>query len=523
MKLSQNSEKYFMFIPLGFGKKVPGLTPISYLLLIVITIFSVQGFKDFKQIQKLNLQSSEHAAYEKSLIDLISIDCPKHLKQKQCLYLQTEAIKAISPDETVDKAAKEKKKRHGLTITELLEVKKYFQNLLSKEQKEQSPEHQKFWELRQQSLATYADKMGEHGVLVSHQKNWISALKSNFLHADWLHLIGNLLILWFFSRLIEARLGAYLTLLLFLVGGTAGLWVQAMTSSEPIAILGASAGVCAVVGAFYVSFFQRQVRIFILTPMAWLAHQEIHIPVKWGIPVAYVIADIAGALAADPSGGGVAYLAHLSGFVVGALFALAYEYMISIPPAVLFAEEERLLTEFSSTRKVENLLEVLQMNPDSSIALKKIIRHYLAVKDYQNPHFKSALTQYWAYQFKNRQWTAILKILGEVPPEISFIETFPKLGQKTLLATGQVALKAGDWQTSIRVYGLFAEKFAGPKTSHANYETLKGLVKVGQETETGQQWLRKWYESLRHLGLKDLLSKDFQTLFTGGLGGKHSA
>ena len=83
----------------------------------------------------------------------------------------------------------------------------------------------------------------------------ITLLSSQFLHAGWLHLLGNLLYLWIFGNNVEDRLGRAGFLLFYLAGGVlAGLAQVAIDPGSPIPIIGASGAIAATLGAYLVLY-----------------------------------------------------------------------------------------------------------------------------------------------------------------------------------------------------------------------------------------------------------------------------
>jgi membrane associated rhomboid family serine protease len=138
---------------------------------------------------------------------------------------------------------------------------------------------------------------------------YLTLLSSMFMHASWMHIFGNMLYLWIFGDNIENRIGAARFLGFYLVCGiVASLAHIAFAMESTIPSLGASGAIAGVLGAYLVLFPRRKVRVMV-------ARQIVNMPafVVLGLWIALQFFgqfSIAGE-------GGVAYMAHIGGFVAG--------------------------------------------------------------------------------------------------------------------------------------------------------------------------------------------------------------
>jgi membrane associated rhomboid family serine protease len=146
-------------------------------------------------------------------------------------------------------------------------------------------------------------------------------ITSQFMHAGWLHLLGNLLYLWIFANNVEDRLGRPAFVLFYLAGGVAAALAQvAVAPNSTIPTLGASGAIAATLGAYLV-FFPRA-RITSLVFLGFF-YQLIDVPAILVLGFWFVLQLIDGftSLSMVETGGGVAFFAHIGGFVAGALVA----------------------------------------------------------------------------------------------------------------------------------------------------------------------------------------------------------
>jgi membrane associated rhomboid family serine protease len=143
---------------------------------------------------------------------------------------------------------------------------------------------------------------------------------SQFLHGSWFHLLGNMLFLWIFGNNVEDRLGSVGFLLFYLAGGVlAGLSQVAIDPTSVVPTIGASGAIAAILGA-YAMFFPRA-RVSTLVFLGFF-YQLIDVPAILVLGFWFVLQILDGIVSTGPtSAGGVAFFAHIGGFVAGALAA----------------------------------------------------------------------------------------------------------------------------------------------------------------------------------------------------------
>ncbi len=139
----------------------------------------------------------------------------------------------------------------------------------------------------------------------------LTLLSAMFMHASWMHIIGNMLYLWIFGDNIEDRIGSAKFLLFYLICGLAASAAHITVGTDSvIPSLGASGAIAGVLGAYLVLFPRRQVQVLV-------ARQIVHMPAfavlgLWILLQVFSQISVVGA-----EGGGVAYMAHIGGFVAG--------------------------------------------------------------------------------------------------------------------------------------------------------------------------------------------------------------
>jgi rhomboid family protein len=153
--------------------------------------------------------------------------------------------------------------------------------------------------------------------------HWITILTAMFMHGSWSHIIGNMVFLWAFAPEIEDAMGRGRYLAFYLVGGAVAMLAQvAADPHSTVPNLGASGAIAAVMGAFLVTYPRDRIRsllfIFIFVRITY-------IPAGLLIGVWFLSQLVHAGAVAQVQTGGVAYLAHVGGFIFGAVSARLFE------------------------------------------------------------------------------------------------------------------------------------------------------------------------------------------------------
>jgi membrane associated rhomboid family serine protease len=176
---------------------------------------------------------------------------------------------------------------------------------------------------REQIIAAYAliparSTAFVEGVPVGFTGGVLPFFTSMFLHGGWMHLIGNMWFLWLFGDNVEDRVGHWRYVLLYVAGGLAGAvthWVFNPASQVPT--VGASGAIAAVMGAYLITF--PGARVVTLIPII-IFLTTVEIPAYIILLYWLLLQFLSGAASvgvADPTQGGVAWFAHIGGFLAG--------------------------------------------------------------------------------------------------------------------------------------------------------------------------------------------------------------
>jgi len=159
----------------------------------------------------------------------------------------------------------------------------------------------------------------QHYAMVPDHLRLTSIITSMFLHGGWLHVIGNMWFLWVFGSHIEDVMGAPRFLLFYLSCGVVSALVQLATSvGSPVPILGASGAIAGIMGAFLVLY--PRVRVTTLIFIIFFI-TTVEIPAAFMLIYWFVIQLVSGLFSSGSfnDSGGVAWFAHVGGFIAGLL------------------------------------------------------------------------------------------------------------------------------------------------------------------------------------------------------------
>jgi len=157
-------------------------------------------------------------------------------------------------------------------------------------------------------------------------RDWITILTSMFMHAGWEHILGNMLFFWVFGPEIEDVMGSLPFLIFYLLGGLAATLAQVLIDpTSTIPNLGASGAIAAVMGIFLITYPRDRIRTVVF--LGWFGRVTF-LPAVLMVGLWFLtqLFSEVGALAqvqADSSG--VAYMAHIGGFVFGMLAGRLFE------------------------------------------------------------------------------------------------------------------------------------------------------------------------------------------------------
>jgi len=174
---------------------------------------------------------------------------------------------------------------------------------------------------------SYGDTVVLHWAAIPAQivsgHRWITILTAMFMHGSWSHIVGNMVFLWAFAPEIEDTMGRARYLIFYLLGGVVAMLAQVLADPHStVPNLGASGAIAAVMGAFIVTYPRDQIKslLFIFVFMRVTFIPAALLLGFWSLTQLVHAGEVA-----QSQTGGVAYLAHVGGFIFGALTARWFE------------------------------------------------------------------------------------------------------------------------------------------------------------------------------------------------------
>ena len=143
---------------------------------------------------------------------------------------------------------------------------------------------------------------------------WMTVFTSMFMHGGWMHLIGNMLYLWIFGDNVEDAMGHGRFVVFYLLCGIAAVLAQALPDpSSTVPMIGASGAISGVLGAYLLLY--PHARVLVVIPLGFYFH-PMRIPAGLVLVLWFGLQLLSSAMA-QPGQGGVAFRAHIGGFVAG--------------------------------------------------------------------------------------------------------------------------------------------------------------------------------------------------------------
>ena len=174
----------------------------------------------------------------------------------------------------------------------------------------------------------YVTEYGAIPAEISQGEDWSTIITSMFMHGGFMHILGNLLFLWVFGDNIEATIGSIKFVMFYIAGGVAATFTHVILDVDSvIPCVGASGAISAVMGAYLVMFPKSNIKmLFVLNFSTFKLAAMIFL----GLWIVQQIISGVGALnifggGEGMDGGGVAYWAHIGGFIFGVLFGFLFK------------------------------------------------------------------------------------------------------------------------------------------------------------------------------------------------------
>ena len=156
---------------------------------------------------------------------------------------------------------------------------------------------------------------------------WHYVFTSMFMHGGWVHLLGNMWFLWIFGDDIEENCGAIGYLFLYLLSGIVAVLAFTLVAPQAdIPLVGASGAISGVLGAYFLHRPDARIKTLVFLPFPWIMNVPGLVFLLYWIAL-QVGAQVLTSRAHHVAGGGVAYAAHIGGFIAGLILMIMLQKM----------------------------------------------------------------------------------------------------------------------------------------------------------------------------------------------------
>lgn len=469
-------------IPLGLQSRIIKW-PIATLFIVVATcVVSAFYFSEnslyIRHVRQAMLDSKVLEARKNLLIT----SCPEKFDEEVCNYTKAHLTETDLFD--LEKYVKAYKKTYPKAS--FIELRKMvvwladdrIDKSLRKTKLKDTPEYKNYLAAREKYLQTSLDKSKEERVFIRGNANILASLKAMMTHDGWLHLIGNMLIFTLFAVFLEQRISFFGVMLLYLLGGLGSNFLQLPFLPMGVRLYGASGAVSAAIGAFAVYFWREKMRCWM--SIGFVYNRMILMPAWIYIGVFMLLSDVVGMTGAS---GDVAHLAHLTGFMIGFIFAYMQMDLFPLKKTFLFNQEQKLYYQAKEANHLEEKMVIFRriysLNRESFYAFRGLFI-YFNKQGFQLTTFsKEDLTfitdvirSCFIYQERNEKYYLAREILNLTPLHWDLSTLELKVSPDEILeGAGQFQIEGNLIQT-LRFYDMFFVKF----TAHAKAQEVQSEI-----------------------------------------------
>lgn len=331
----------------------------------------------------------------------------------------------------------------------------------------------------------------------------VPVVMAQLSHGDYFHLISNMFLFVVLGVFLEQRLSLLAYLCIYLLGGSFAVAAHTALAADPtIPLVGASGNVSAVLGAFWVFFFNFSMRLFV--PPAF--KERIFLPVKLTVPFLFLMGDAVGyLLSQNPlmDGSRVGHMAHLSGFFMGAFIALIIKLFFNNLSWPFIAPVE--VKELKDLEKLTNLDDklaksnaMLATNRDNIFVMTSTITSICASmqdedskrKVLENSNYKKfiehGLKVICTLGIRFGKESMVCHFLNSIPVQVPLHVKLTELGQDNMLYLADCALFFGYPVLSLRLYESYLYQYQGAKQAPLVSMSIRSLLSMLPKNE---EWI----------------------------------
>lgn len=477
-------------IPLGLQSRIIKW-PLATLLIMILTgVASVYYFSE----NSLYIRNVRQAMLDSKILDarksLLFVSCPGQFPEDTCRYVRSHlsSENLLEPEKFMEGYRKEFPDASFLDLRKIRVwlAEDRLDRALKNTEFQASPEYQNFVITREHYLRTSLEKSKADRVFIRGNSDPVASLKAMVTHDGWVHLIGNMAIFLLFAVFLEQRVGSFGLLLLYVLGGLGSNYLQLPFLPMGVRLYGASGAVSAVIGAFAAYFWREKMRCWM--SLGFVFNRMVLMPAWLYIGSFLLLSDLVGVFGA---GSGVAHLAHLTGFLIGFIFAFMQMDLFPLKSGFLFKQEQNFYYQAKETSKLDEKMVFFQLihslNQESYYAFRGLFIYFnkqsvsLAPFSKFDLEFLSQLIcQCLSYREKNEKYPLTRDILCLIPLSWNLATLDLKVGPVEIIETAEDLHQRGNIIHCLRFYDLFFALFA----AHAQAQDINTeIIKIFDEIE----------------------------------------
>jgi membrane associated rhomboid family serine protease len=474
-----------LLLPLGFGNW-PRIFPFAIMLIVGVCLaWSFQYFPELNKFEKKIDQVTEKFE-EKNLVTLKAIfldSCNLKFKTHEVCATASEGMKATSfnlPASVTREMAKSAGAEKYAGIIQYLE--KFYHNKPKTWPKE-ARKHQMYSAYLKvySQLDNSTKELSKEFNLNSYDnKSFFNTLRASFTHADHMHLFGNLFFLIIFGVWVNQRMGNVWTGAVFMLGSFAGLSSHLLANPEGF-VLGASAGISALMGAFFTFFFAAEFH-FLFT-FVFMYFKRLTIPLYWVFPAFYIAVDLTAVVGGEKTG--VAHLAHLVGLLTGVGFGLLHKKLHPVENGQLFVREAEFLNKLKQASNPysnwTNFREIMKWNTQNKEATKQFLfkANGLGLNIDNQKDFKlckSYVSQYLLRCFRKNNVVELIEVLENFPQQLSLVELIKEVPLRQTLQIADYAAGKSYYTAALGLYQSVLPKLTEARQIEAVNNSISIII-----------------------------------------------
>lgn len=514
-----------MFFPLGLALKLRNFPFITWL--IIVTCFGYFYSSQQKEINHVYKQIKKIKQSEKIQ------DAGKKLFVDYCLARNLNLTKSECEEFTPKskenrKRVPKRKKKKIKNTNEPIDIKKVFDqglkliSLNSDFQKDLAAKNENVTTLKsypeyEEHKLTEKEKVltlyKKHSLLSQDNFSLWAVFKATFSHADFMHLIGNMLVLFIFGRYVEDRLGHLNYLGIYLLGGCLAMGGYALFFMQgDIFIVGASANVSVMMGLFYLLFYEFRMKFWV-----WylVFTKTFSLNIKFYFFFLYIATDLIFTFTGTSN---VAHGAHALGLIIGILSAKAILSREALPRFFMHPEEYQEWLAIKKATKASEVVsishKILMHNPYNKTVRAYFFKKLLGGERASERTYTPELYHYLIVQLatlaenakKEDEIDEFLQILSRFPDRYGINSIFKKLDQKKIITFINHAIDSNQLFIALRLIVVYIEKYPSSKKNHNLMRTLQSIIDNIQDRNRLSLQIESFINKITNIKLKSLLS-----------------